>query len=162
MMKKFKKHRERNPGDVLCREFKALKKKANVNDAEFQKLLGKFQAIHVKGDLSVSKKFIEQQLESNLNEKEEAKLNFLQVCTTYDLKVSSDESYPLLEKYARLGWIRTVSSLTQIRDVVRSVQHQTIPSRSGARRLQEPKSRDRLGSASFPAGRCFLFLCFVV
>ncbi len=105
MHKKFKKFRERNPNDALTRDYKSLPKRATIGtaDEKYQKILNRFAAVHT----TFAKKFVEVEDERDEKTKAEEKLNWLEVCIRYHLGQNDKESYPNVEQWAKVGWIRT-------------------------------------------------------
>ena len=111
--KKFNKFRDRNPSDPISKQFKLLKpSQKNPGDEEYNKLLKRWEDIHAR--TSFSKQHIERTVERDETVRKEEKLSWPKILKYYEFK-DCEASFTTLQKYERMGWVRTVSIQKQNR-----------------------------------------------
>ena len=105
-MKKFKRFREQNPNDPLVKEYKALGRRARASEPAMKKLMEKYTSLHAPP--SMSKVLTEVHTECDTTEKAEHKFNWPSICFKYQLKADHEDTFATIQKYEKMGWVRTV------------------------------------------------------
>ncbi len=113
VQKKFKKFRERNPNDPISKDFKLLNSKKQVapTDAQYKQLLKKFEDTHLKAKESN----VQQRVERDEVAKSEEKKTWPEICRFFKLELGPEDNWELLQRYEKMGWVRTVSLRKQAR-----------------------------------------------
>ena len=100
--RQFRDFRHRNPSKPLCLEFAAKSKTKKLTDAEMEDMLSKFE---IRQAVFQTHHKRQQQEETNESKSQTNHLNYIGICTHFDLDPFATSTNAKLDAYTKLKWI---------------------------------------------------------